>query len=156
MIAVNSSLLFAYFDFDTDFHSEGMFSFVKDKIILDLRGMDLREDLKILHEGVNRIGYWSNRRHDMWLSVNGKFGREKLAQVDLEGADLRGVEFPAHSDLSNIRNLDKAELEGATYLFMEKFPEGFNPEAHGMINRYHSTNSMHLINCIFKKVPIVF
>ena len=75
------------------------------------------------------------------------FGDVDLNGIDLQrqhlhGADTRNLkdESPARRsrnrstvDLSNTLNLERAFLERATYNNRTKFPEGFDPEAHGMI-----------------------
>jgi uncharacterized protein YjbI with pentapeptide repeats len=62
---------------------------------------------------------------------NACFMNAVLDNVDFENADLEGVEF-MNADLTTARNLDKANLTGATFGGRVQFPPGFDPYVHGM------------------------
>ena len=102
---------------------------LRHKLILDLRGKDLRDALTKVEGGKGYRAGQMEPMHDIWL---GKFLQESESIVmDLDGADLRGLDFSSVR-LKNALNLHKAQLEGAIYDYGTDFPEGFNPEEYGM------------------------
>jgi uncharacterized protein YjbI with pentapeptide repeats len=95
------------------------------------------------------------KKHEMWLEEKEGGERAKLAWVTLKDADLvkanlRGANLSGaylteagldRADLSEAMlrwanltgaKLRGADLVGATYDSKTEFPEGFNPEQHGM------------------------
>ena len=121
----------AYFDYDTQLPDiSHRLETLRDKIVLDLREVDLRDVLHL--EVETRSSYTVT---DMAKIYHNWFERSSLRgplAVDLEGADLRGAGI-GRWDWSRARNLEKANLEGVIYHSTAKFPEGFNPAEHGMI-----------------------
>ena len=56
---------------------------------------------------------------------------ESLEGADLEGGDLQGADLRG-ADLVGA-DLSQADLKGARYNKNTRFPEGFDPEAAGMV-----------------------
>ena len=136
----------AYWDYNTKFpvgyNPEGRYSSVssrdfrnyilRHKLILDLRGKDLRDALTKVEGGKGDRAGQMEPMHDIWLEQY--IGKSESVVMDLDGADLRGLDFSSLR-LKNALNLHKAQLEGATYNYSTDFPEGFKPEKHGMTLR---------------------
>ena len=89
------------------------------KMILDLRGRDLKN--------MNFV--------ELYKSALGLKGYTPPIMADLRGANLENMLFGDNYNLSQVRNLEHARLEGGIYTDGTIFPEGFNPREHGMSPR---------------------
>ena len=125
----------AYWDYDTRFplgydppDSDQEFKkfLWENKLILDLREKDLRNSLTTVEGGKGQWAGQAEAMHDLWANH-----RSGPISVDFDRADLRGLSRN-QADFGNALNLHRARLEGATYSRWTIFPEGFNPEEHGM------------------------
>ena len=84
---------------------EGFFDPIEHKMVMDLRDTDL--SAKTLGD----VNFWD----------------ADMARTDLKEAALYG------SDLSKVKNLEEANLQGTYYDLDTEFPEGFAPKEHNMV-----------------------
>ena len=106
---------------------------------IDLRGAQLRKaNLQVAKlQGADLQG--ANLQEAKLQGANLQVA--KLQVTDLQGANLQGAYLQgANLYIANLQGTDLkgaklqgAELRGAEYNVETKFPEGFNPEKHGMI-----------------------